>query len=356
MVNRWGYSGQTLFFGGDSKITANGDCSHEIKKNKTNKQTKKTLAPWKKSYDQPRQHIKKQRYDFANECPCSQSYGFSTSHVWMWELDYKESWAPKNLCFWAVVLEKTLESPLNFKEIQPVHPKGDQSWVFIGRTDAEIEAPILWPPDAKRWLIGKDHDAGKDWRQEEKVMTEDKIVGWHHRLKGHEFEQALGVGDGQGSLECCSPWGRRQLDITEQLNWTELIDGMELIKFCFSRVTFWYAFKIIHSSPVIWILTFIVFLIYKYGLISEFSFLLNYFVCLSLDCFHNSLIILVFCSNNSKTRHSILFFFFCIFAMLTLLEKLEYIFMRHVQKPHWLLRLCFLKYLINLERVENFRI
>ena len=236
-----------IFLG--SKITANGDYSHEIKKKK---KKKKKLAPWKKSYDQPRQHIKKQRYDFANKCPCSQSYVFSTSHVWMWELDYKESWAPKNRCFWAVVLEKTLESPLNFKKIEPVHPKGDQSWVFIGRTDAEIEAPILWPPDAKRWLIGKDPDAGKDWRQE-KVMTEDEMVGWHNLLKGHEFEQALGVGDGQGTLECCSPWGRRQLDITEQLNWTELIDGMKLIKFYFSRVTFWYAFKIIHSSPVIWI-------------------------------------------------------------------------------------------------------
>ena len=134
-----------------------------------------------------RQHIKKQRHYFADKCPSSQSYGFSTSHVWMWELDYKESWALKNWCFWFVVLEKTLESPLDCKEIQPVHPKGDQSWVFIGRTDAEAETPVLWPPCAKSWLIGKDPDAGKDWRQEEKGTTEDEMVGWHNWLNGHEF-------------------------------------------------------------------------------------------------------------------------------------------------------------------------
>ena len=135
----------------------------------------------------------------------SQSVGFSSSHVWTWELDYKEIWAPKNWCFWTVVLEKTLESPLDCKEIQPAHPKGDQSWIFIGRTDVEVETPILWPPDAKNWLILKGLDAGKDWRQEEKEMTEDETVGWHHRLEGHEFEQAPGVSDGQGSLACCSP-------------------------------------------------------------------------------------------------------------------------------------------------------
>ena len=122
----------------------------------------------------------------ANKGPSSQSYGFSSSHVWMWEVDYKESWAPKNWCFWTVVLEKTLESPLDCKKVQPVHPKGDQSWVFTGRTDAE--APILWPPDVKNWLLGKNPDAGKDWRQEEKGMTEDEMAGWHHRLNGHEFE------------------------------------------------------------------------------------------------------------------------------------------------------------------------
>ena len=128
----------------------------------------------------------------------------------MWELDYKESWAPKNIWFWIVVLEKTLESLLDCKEIQPVHPKGDKSWVFIGKTDAEAETPILWPPGMKNWLIGKDLDAGKDWRQEEKGMTEDEMVEWHHRLNGHDFEQALGVGDGQGSLECCSPRGHKE--------------------------------------------------------------------------------------------------------------------------------------------------
>jgi len=125
------------------------------------------FGPWKKSYDQPRQHIKKQRHYFANKGPFSQSYAFPSSHVWMWELDYKESWVPKNWYFWTVVLEKTLESPSDCKEIQPVHPKGDQSWVFIERTDAEGETPLLWPPHAKNWLIWKDPDAGKDWRQEE---------------------------------------------------------------------------------------------------------------------------------------------------------------------------------------------
>ena len=139
------------------------------------------------NYDQPRQH-KKQRHYFANKGPSSQSHDCSSSHVQMWELDYKESWALKNWCFWTVVLEKTLESPLDCKEIHPVHSKGNQSWIFIGRTDAEAEAPILWPPDAKSWLTGKDPDAGKDWRQEEKGTTEDEMVGWHHQLDGHEFE------------------------------------------------------------------------------------------------------------------------------------------------------------------------
>ena len=141
----------------------------------------------------------------------------------MWELDCKESWAPKNWWFWTVVLEKTLESPLGYKEIQPVHPKGDQAWVFIGRTDAEAETPILWPPHAKSWLIGKDLDAGKDWGREEKGMTEDEMAGWHHQLDGHGFGWTPGVGDGQGGLECCSPWGRKESDTTEQLNWTKLI-------------------------------------------------------------------------------------------------------------------------------------
>ena len=138
----------------------------------------------------------------------------------MWELDCEESWAPKNWCFWTVVLEKTLESPLDCKEIQPVHSKGDQSWVFIGRTDAEAETPILWPPDAKNWLIGKDPDAGRDWGQEEET-TEDEMARWHHRLDGHEFEWTPGVGDGQGGLACCGSWDRKELDTTEWLNWTE---------------------------------------------------------------------------------------------------------------------------------------
>ena len=129
---------------------------------------------------QPRQHIKKQRHYFANKGPSSQSYCFSSSHVWVWELDYKESWMLKNLCFWTVVLEKTLE-------IQPVHPKGGQSWLFIGRTDVEAETPILSPPDAKSWVIWKDPDAGKDWGKEEKGMTEDEMAGWHHRLNGQGF-------------------------------------------------------------------------------------------------------------------------------------------------------------------------
>ena len=179
------------------------------------------LAPWKESYDLPRQHIKKQRQYFANKVPSSQGYGFSSNHVWMWELDYKESWAPKNWCFWTVVLEKTLESPLDWKEIQPVHPQGNQSWMFIGKTDVEAETPILWPPDSKSWLIGKDPDAGKYRGQEEKGMTDDGMIGWHHWLNGHGFGWTLGVGDGQGGLACCGSWGRKELDTTEQLNWTE---------------------------------------------------------------------------------------------------------------------------------------
>ena len=144
------------------------------------------LTPWKESYDQPTQYIKKQRYYFVNKGPSSQGYSFSSSHVWMWELDYKENWAQKNWCFWTVVLEKTLESPLDCTEIQLVHPK-DQSWEFIGRTDVEAETPILWPPHSKSWLMRKDPDAGKDWGQEEKGMTEDEMVGWYHQLNGYEF-------------------------------------------------------------------------------------------------------------------------------------------------------------------------
>ena len=182
--------------------------------------TLKTFAPWKKSYDKHKPQIKKQKQHFANKGPSSQSYGFSSRHVWMWELDHKEGWALKSWCFQTLVVEKTLQSFLDCK-IKPVNPKGNQFWLFIGRTDAEAEAPILWPPDVKNWFTGKYPDAGKDWRREEKGMTEDEMVGWHHWLDGHEFEQALGVGDGQGSLVCCSPWGHKVSDKAEQLNWTE---------------------------------------------------------------------------------------------------------------------------------------
>ena len=140
----------------------------------------------------------------------------------MWELDCEEGWAPKNWCFFTVVLEKTLESLLDCKEIRPVHSKGDQSLTFILRTDAEAETPILWPPDRKNWLLAKDPDAGKDWMQKEKGTTEDELVGWHHWLNGHEFEQTLGDTEGQGSLVCCSPWGCKESDMTEWLNLTEL--------------------------------------------------------------------------------------------------------------------------------------
>ena len=169
-----------------------------------------------------RQHINKQKHYFANKGPSSQSYGFSSSHVWMWELDYKESWVPKNWCFWTVVLEKALESSLNCKEIQPVHPKGNQSWIFI----AEAKTPILWPPDVKNWLIWKDSDSGKDWRQETKGTTEDEMVGWHQLTQwtcvwvNSWVSVNSGVGDSKGGLACCSPWGRRVgHDWVTELNW-----------------------------------------------------------------------------------------------------------------------------------------
>ena len=167
MANRWRNnenSARFYFLGLQNLVWQYGDYSHEIKR----------LASWKKSYDKPRQRIKS-RDHLADKSPCSQSYGFSSSHVWMWQLDHKEGWVPKNWCFWTVVLEKTLESPWNCKEIKLVNPKGNQSRIFIGRTNAE--APILWPPHAKSWLTGKDPDAGKDWGQEEKEVTEDDVVG-----------------------------------------------------------------------------------------------------------------------------------------------------------------------------------
>ena len=147
-------------------------------------------------------------------------WSWSLSPVWMWELNCEEIWAPKNWCFWTVVLEKTLESPLNCKEIQPVHSKGDQSWVFTGRTEAEDETPILWPPHVKSWLTVK--DSGRNWGQEEKGTTKNEIARWHHQLDAHEFGWTLEVGDGQGSLACCNSWSLKECDTTERLNWTEL--------------------------------------------------------------------------------------------------------------------------------------
>ena len=170
----------------------------------------KDACSLEKSYDKPRQHVQKQRHHFADKCSYSQSYGFSCSHIRMWELKHKKGWALKNWCFWTVVLEKTSESSLRSKEIKPVNPKGNQHWIFLERTDAE--APILWQrvylmytpiPDAKSQLIGKDSDAAKDWGQEDKQVTEDETVGWHHQLDGHRFGWTPGVGDGQGGLVCC---------------------------------------------------------------------------------------------------------------------------------------------------------
>ena len=155
---------------------------------------------------------------FANKSTYSQSYGFSSSHVQMWELDHKEGWVLKDWWFWIVAMEKTPESPLYSKEIKPVHPKGNQPWIFIGRSNAKAETPILWPPDTKSRLTGKDPDAGKDWGQEEKGAAEDEMVGWHHWLNGHDSEQTPGDSKGQGSLGCWSPWDRKELDTTEWLN------------------------------------------------------------------------------------------------------------------------------------------
>ena len=204
MEKQWNQVRDFIFLG--SKITADSDSSHEIKRH---------LLLGRKAMTNLDRLLKSRHY-FTDKGPYSQSYDFSSSHVRMWELEHKESWAPKNWCFWTVVLEKTLESPLDCKEIKPVNPKGNQSWIFIGRSDADAETPIFWPPDVKNWRIGKDPDAGKDWRREEKGTTEDEMVGWHHRLNGLQFERAPGVGGGQGGLLCCSPWGH---DWTSKLNW-----------------------------------------------------------------------------------------------------------------------------------------
>ena len=170
------------------------------------------LTPWKKSYDQPRQHIKKQRHYFTNKGLSSQSYGFPSGHVWMWELDYKESWAQKNQCFQSC--GGAGEDSWELKEIKLVHPKGKQSWIFIGRSDDEAETLILWPPDVKSQLTWKDPDAGKDWEQEEKEATEDEMTRQHHWINGHKFEQNLGDSGRQRTLACCSPWDRKESDKT----------------------------------------------------------------------------------------------------------------------------------------------
>ena len=191
-----------IFLG--SKITADGDGSHEVKR---------CLLLGRKAVT----HLDSILKSKVSKATDSQSYGFSSSHVWTWDLDQKEGWVPKNWCFWIVVLEKILESSLDCKEIKPINPKGSQTWIFIRRTDAEAETPILWPSDAKSWLTEKTFDAGKNWRQKKKKAAEDEMVGWHHRLNGHEFERALGDGEGQGGLAGCSPWGRKESDSTERL-------------------------------------------------------------------------------------------------------------------------------------------
>ena len=194
----------TDFLFSGSKITADCGCSHEIKRQ---------LLLGKEAMT--KLDSGKVETSLCEKGLSSQSYGFSSSHVWMWEMDHKESWALKNWCFQTVVLEKTLESPLDSKEIKQVNPKGNQLWIVIERTDAEDEASILWPTDAKNWLTGKDPDAGNDWKQKEKKATEDEMVGWHHQCNGcEEFEQTLGESEGQGSPACCSPWGCKESDMT----------------------------------------------------------------------------------------------------------------------------------------------
>ena len=205
---------------GGSKITADGDCSHEIKSH---------LLHGRKAMTNLDSILKSRDITLPTKINLVKAMVFPVV-VWIWELDHEEGWVLKNWCFWTVESQKTFESPLDCKDIQPVNPKGNQSWIFIGRTDAE--APILQPSDAKNWLTGKDPDAGKDWRQKEKGMTEDEMVGWLHWLNGCEFEQAPGVGGGQGSLACCSPWGCKELDTTEWLNWTELNVMPSASSFC----------------------------------------------------------------------------------------------------------------------------
>ena len=215
-ITSWQIDGETMetvtdfiFLG--SKITADGVCSHEIKRH--------LLLGRKAMYDKPRQHVKKQRHDFADKGLSNQSYGLFHSHVWMWGLDYKDGWVSKNWSFWAVCCRRLLRVPWTTRRSnQSILKEINPEYSFIGRTDAEAEAPILWPPDAKSQLIRKDPHAGKDWKQEEKETTEDKMVRWHLWFNVHEFEQAPEDGEGQESLACCSPWGRKESDTTERLN------------------------------------------------------------------------------------------------------------------------------------------
>ena len=204
---------QWHFILGGSKSTADGDCSHEITR---------CLLHGRKVMTNLDSLLKSWNITLPTKVHLVKAVVFPVV-MYGCELDYKESWALKYWCFWTVVLEKTLESPLDCKDIQPVHAEGNQSWIFNGRTDAEAETPILWLPDAKTWFILKDPAAGKDWRQEEKGMTEDEMVGCHHWLDGHEFEQALGVDYGQWSLVCCSPRDCKESDMTEPLNWTHMM-------------------------------------------------------------------------------------------------------------------------------------
>ena len=209
----WQIDGETvadfIFLG--SKITAGGDCSHEIKR---------CLFLGRKVMTNLDSILKSRDIILPAKVHLVKAMVFPVVMYGCKSLTYKESWVQKNWCFWTVVLEKTLESPLDCKAIQPVHPKGDQPWVFIGRTGVEAETPILWPPDVKNWLIWKDPDAGKDWGPEKKGTTEDEMVGWHHWLNGHGFGWTPGIGNGQGGLECCDSWGHKESDTTVRLNWT----------------------------------------------------------------------------------------------------------------------------------------
>ena len=217
-ITSWELDGETvetvsdLIFGG-SKITADGDCSHEIKR---------CLLLGRKVMINLDSTFKSRHITLPAKVYLVKAMVFPVV-MYGCELDCEEGWVPKNWCFWTEVLEKTPESPLDCKEIQPVHSEGYQSWVFIGRNDAKAETPVLWPPHVKSWLTGKDSDAGRDWGQEEKTTTEDEMAEWHHWLDGHESEWTPGVGDGQGGLACCNSWGCKESDMTERLNWTELI-------------------------------------------------------------------------------------------------------------------------------------